>query len=76
VVGGEYPPPIVDHALAARAAREALSGVRKSASHRRAADAIVQKHGSRKAGIPMTGRVRADRVKPAPATDVQFKLAF
>ena len=62
-----YPPPIVDHALAAKAAREALYGLRKESGHKQAARAIVVKHGSRKAGLPMTGR----KTKATPkASDV------
>ena len=51
-----YPPPIVENAEAARAAREALHAVRKGAAHRAGAQVIADKHGSRRAGIPMTGR--------------------
>jgi deoxyribodipyrimidine photo-lyase len=53
-----YPSPIVDHLVAAQAARAALSVVRKATAHRVQANEIAQKHGSRKAGIPMTGRPR------------------
>lgn len=51
-----YPPPIVDHVKAAAAARDALHGVRKGAGHRVTASRIAEKHGSRKAGMPMTGQ--------------------
>ena len=57
-----YPPPIVDHAAAAKAARDALYALRKGSGHREAAREIAAKHGSRKAGIPMTGR----KAKAAP----------
>lgn len=51
-----YPAPIVDNVAAAKAAREALHIIRKSADHKAGARQIVVKHGSRKAGIPMTGK--------------------
>jgi deoxyribodipyrimidine photo-lyase len=67
-----YPPPIVENAAAARAARDALHAIRNSAEHGKAAQAIAARHGSRKAGLPMTGRKR----KPAPkrAADTQLIL--
>ena len=54
--GLAYPPPIVDHVKAAAAARDALHAVRKGSGHRVAASRIAEKHGSRKAGMPMTGQ--------------------
>ena len=69
-----YPPPIVDHAAAAKAARDALYALRKGSEHSEAAREIAAKHGSRKAGIPMTGR----KVKVAPkvADASQLTLDF
>jgi deoxyribodipyrimidine photo-lyase len=55
-VGDRYPPPLVDHASAARTARERIFSVRRSRAARETADAIQQKHGSRKSGLAMTGR--------------------
>jgi deoxyribodipyrimidine photo-lyase len=43
-----YPPPIVDPAAAARAARDRLTAVRRTEGYRDAALAVFQKHGSRK----------------------------
>ena len=63
-----YPPPIVDHAAAAKAARDTLYALRKRPDHSGAADQIAAKHGSRKAGLPMTGRK-----KPSPS---KSQLAF
>jgi deoxyribodipyrimidine photo-lyase len=65
VLGKAYPEPIVDNAAAARAAREALSAVRKGSGHRDVARKIANKHGSRKSGVPMTGR-RKQAPKPSP----------
>jgi deoxyribodipyrimidine photo-lyase len=62
--GLNYPAPVVDNLSAAKAARDALSGIRKQAEHRAIADTIQQKHGSRKAGLPMTGQGRRKRVAP------------
>ena len=53
-----YPPPIVDHAAAAKVARDTLYALRKNPDHRTTADQIAAKHGSRKAGLPMTGRTK------------------
>lgn len=72
--GLDYPPPIVDHVQAARHAREAIHAVRRGAAHRQAADDIAAKHGSRKAGIPMTGRKRNARTAPHPDTQLTFDL--
>lgn len=67
-----YPSPIVDNVSAVKAARDALYGIRNHADHRQAADAIAAKHGSRKAGLPMTGR-KPKRV-PKTTTDRQLDL--
>jgi deoxyribodipyrimidine photo-lyase len=50
-----YPMPIVDHVEAAREARQRIYGARKGQSFRDRADAIQDRHGSRKSGMPMTG---------------------
>jgi deoxyribodipyrimidine photo-lyase len=60
-----YPPPIVDNTAAARAARDALHGIRKRADHKTEARDIVDRHGSRKTGMPMTGARRGTKRKPA-----------
>ena len=69
-----YPPPIVDHVTAAKAARDALYAIRKRGDHHQAASEIAEKHGSRKAGIPMTGAKRKRAVRPG--ADGQLKLDF
>jgi deoxyribodipyrimidine photo-lyase len=72
--GLPYPPPIVDNAAAARAAREAIHAVRKGAGHRAEARLIVDRHGSRKAGMPMTGARPGLRRRPAPGAQLSFHL--
>jgi deoxyribodipyrimidine photo-lyase len=69
-----YPPPIVDNATAAKAARDALYVIRKNPDHKVAARKIVAKHGSRKTGMPMTGQKR--RTKPKPEDNSQMTLEF
>ncbi|MCA9544710.1 MAG: deoxyribodipyrimidine photo-lyase/cryptochrome family protein [Myxococcales bacterium] len=48
VIGRDYPAPIVDHAVAVRAAKQALYAVRGRAETRAEAQRVYQKHGSRK----------------------------
>jgi deoxyribodipyrimidine photo-lyase len=69
-----YPPPIVDHAVAAKAARDTLYALRKESGHKQAAHAIVVKHGSRKAGLPMTGRKTKAEPKMADTSQLTFDL--
>ncbi len=82
-----YPAPIVDNVMAARAAREALHGIRKSAGHKDVARKIVVKHGSRKSGMKMTGQntgdgkrgsgwdgARMQQPKDKPKPDTQLAL--
>ncbi len=67
-----YPPPIVDNAAAAKFARDALYTVRKGSNHKQAAQVIVAKHGSRKAGGAKTGRTGQKRSKPASSKQLAF----
>jgi deoxyribodipyrimidine photo-lyase len=69
-----YPPPIVDCALAAKAARDALYVVRKGPDHKASARKIVDKHGSRKTGMPMTGQSR--RTAKKPSISAQMTMDF
>ena len=66
-----YPAPIVDERAAMAAAKLKLYGLRKTAQAHSEADAIQNKHGSRKSGLPQTGVKRrlprsADKAKPKP----------
>jgi len=59
-----YPAPCVDHEDAARAARAAITAIRRGPDHAAPARAILVKHGSRKAGLPDTSRRRSARKPP------------
>jgi len=65
LLGKSYPAPIIDHRQAARSAREKVWSIRKGTDFRKRANAIQDKHGSRKSGIPMRGRREASK----PTTD-------
>lgn len=65
---GSYPPPLVDHASAWRAARERFTAVRNSPAARQEADAIQQRHGSRRSGMRMTGQGPRRRAAHAAAS--------
>jgi deoxyribodipyrimidine photo-lyase len=69
-----YPAPIVDNAAAAKAAGDALYVIRKSPTYKATARKIVNKHGSRKTAMPMTGQKK--RAKPKPANTSQFAMDF
>jgi deoxyribodipyrimidine photo-lyase len=49
VIGGDYPPPIVDHMEAARTARRRMASLRRGEA-RAEGQEILQRHGSRKRG--------------------------
>ncbi|MEM8690009.1 MAG: FAD-binding domain-containing protein [Pseudomonadota bacterium] len=53
-----YPLPIVDHLSAAKQARQKVWAVRASPQYRNVANAIQERHGSRKSGVRFTGRKR------------------
>ena len=57
-----YPKPIVDERSALAWAKEQLYGLRQTGEAHREAGAIQQKHGSRKSGLPSTGK-RAKRAR-------------
>ncbi len=64
---GSYPAPLVDHATAWHAARARFAAVRNSPAARQEADAIQQRHGSRKSGMRPTGQAAGRRSSPAAA---------
>ena len=58
-LGRSYPVPIVDPAAAARAARQRIHALRLERGFAELADAIQQRHGSRRSGLaPPGGRLR------------------
>jgi len=55
VIGRDYPEPIVLEKTALAHAKFVLYGLRKAPEARAEADAIAQRHGSRKSGLPPSG---------------------
>jgi deoxyribodipyrimidine photo-lyase len=72
-LGDTYPVPITDHITAARAARSKVWSVRSGQAFRDQADEIQRTMGSRRSGLPRTGKPVAPRA--AAAAD-QLKLAL
>ena len=74
-LGAAYPAPVVDVAAAAKAAREAVWGVRRGAEFREEAARVVERHASRK---DPQGRFVNDRARRKPrrrkADDGQMSL--
>lgn len=56
LIGKDYPRPVVDHAIAYRAAREKMYAIRRTDEARQEASRVLRKHGSRKRG---TNRARS-----------------
>ncbi len=72
ILGRTYPEPLVDVKQAARAAREAVWAVRKGEGFRQTAQAIVQKHASRK---DSSGHfIRDPEPRHAPDRQMKFDL--
>jgi deoxyribodipyrimidine photo-lyase len=69
-LGRDYPLPLVDAAQAAARARAELWTIRRRSGFAELADAIQEKHGSRKAGVPRPDSRRAKRTRP----DTQLRL--
>jgi deoxyribodipyrimidine photo-lyase len=77
VIGCDYPAPIIDAAAAVARAKQRLYALRGSAEARAEADAIQQRHGSRKSGLPPSGRAAAPKAtrrvaKPLPAPQLDL----
>ncbi len=65
LLGRVYPARIVDHVAAAKFASDKVWGIRRGGAYRDRADAIQEKHGSRKSGLkPVVRRHRSSRAKP------------
>ena len=61
VIGRDYPEPIVLEKTALAQAKVVLYGLRKAPQARAEADAIAQRHGSRKSGLPPSGPLSSSR---------------
>lgn len=68
-LAGRYPAPIVDPAQAAKAAREAVWGLRRAPGFAEGAARVVQRHASRKDAAGRFVNDRAPRPRRAPAPD-------
>jgi deoxyribodipyrimidine photo-lyase len=62
---GDYPDPIVDHLDAARAARRAIGDYRQRPGFGREADRVQHQLGSRRSGLPQTGKRRKKKATAA-----------
>ena len=67
----DYPAPIVDERTAVAEAKEKLYGLRQTREAHVEANAIQQKHGSRKSGLPSTSKGKS---RSSPSTERQGKL--
>jgi deoxyribodipyrimidine photo-lyase len=76
VLGVEYPLPLLDHRQAAREARDKVWAVRQGEAFRRTADAIQQRHGSRRSGLktPRAGVSRRRRTLGETGDQQQLPL--
>lgn len=71
VIGRHYPAPLVDHASAYKAARERIAAIRRGATARSEAERVLERHGSRRSGIPQLPQRRSRR---AASADMQLPL--
>jgi deoxyribodipyrimidine photo-lyase len=72
-IGRDYPAPIVDHAAAARVARERIWSIRRQPGFAAQAEAIQARHGSRRSGLPQVEELRAQARRRA---DPQLELGL
>lgn len=70
VIGRDYPAPIVNHEVAARAARERIWAVRQSPEAQEEADAVRERHGSR----AQVYRPRRSGARSVPTAANQLRL--
>jgi deoxyribodipyrimidine photo-lyase len=76
LLGSRYPERIVDLAASTAAAKRHIFGLRGSREFHAAADAIQERHGSRRSGLAMTGqrRPRRRRSTAAPPAQLEFDV--
>ena len=65
ILGKSYPERVVDLAASTKLAKDRIFAARGTRAFRAAADAIQDKHGSRRSGLPMTGQKRTKMKKNA-----------
>lgn len=72
----DYPPPIVDHAAAARSAHQAIAALRGTAEARAEADRVQRQHGSRKRSTTRKreGKIAAVRDRGNERAQMQLDL--
>jgi deoxyribodipyrimidine photo-lyase len=79
-IGRDYPEPLVDNTVAMRQAKEKMFALRRTNAARSEAEAVQQRHGSRKSGLPpSSGRAPAPaggRRRAAPAADPRQASLF
>jgi deoxyribodipyrimidine photo-lyase len=63
-IGRRYPERVVDLKSSTAAAKDKIYGARRGPNFHQAADAIQDKHGSRKSQLPLTGQTRKAQRKP------------
>ncbi len=73
-IGVDYPAPLVDPTAAAREAKDRIWAIRREAGFDRIADAIQQRHGSRRAGLPSPGERSRRRRRSAGRGVEQLQL--
>jgi deoxyribodipyrimidine photo-lyase len=82
IIDADYPAPIVNDKAATKAAKDRLYGLRKSSRARGEAEEVQARHGSRKSGLPPSGKRRKvsskepnrASVKPQPPPPAQGDL--
>jgi deoxyribodipyrimidine photo-lyase len=71
-----YPPPLVEHAAAVRAARERLAAIRQSPGFREDAREVFTRHGSRKRRLDQDDPARERAIAAARGRQAARQLAF
>lgn len=69
-----YPQPIIDEKTARQFAAAKLYGLRKEIKHKQIADTIVNKHGSRKSGLPKTTDRKQKNIQSIAKQQIELPL--
>lgn len=67
-IGRDYPAPVVDDKAAVKAAKDRLYALRQTEFARAEAEAVQARHGSRRSGLPPTGKRAGSRRAPPRTT--------